>query len=88
MRAGALLNCLGSTESASDRPQRLASFRSGVPTALADRRSVRHTQRRTLDPQGLQQAVDLMHQCCNLRRIARQLLVPIGTLARAMRPLG
>jgi len=40
----------------------LARYRSGGPTSLADRRSVRPTQRRTLDPQQLQQAVDLCHQ--------------------------
>lgn len=39
----------------------LARFRDGGVTALADRRSVRRTQRRTLDPQQLQQAVDLRH---------------------------
>lgn len=66
----------------------LARFRSGGLAALADRRSVRRTQRRTLDPQQLQQAVELRHQRCTLRRIARLLLVPISTLARAMRRLG
>ena len=39
--------------------KRLARFRAGGPAALADRRSVRRTQRRTLDPQQLQQAVVL-----------------------------
>jgi transposase-like protein len=39
----------------------LTPFRSGGPTALADRRSVHRTQRRMLDPQRLQQAVDLRH---------------------------
>jgi transposase InsO family protein len=38
--------------------------------------------------QQLQQAVELRHQRCTLRRIARLLLVPISTLARAMRRLG
>ena len=33
----------------------LARYRSGGHTSLADRRSVRRTQRRTLDPQQLQQ---------------------------------
>ena len=37
---------------------------SGGATALVDRRSVRRTQRRTLDPQQLQRAVDLRHQRC------------------------
>jgi hypothetical protein len=62
--------------------------RSGGPAALAVRRSVRRTQRRTLDPQKLQRAVELRHQRCTLRRIVRLLLVPISTLARAMRRLG
>jgi hypothetical protein len=55
--------------------------------ALSDRRSVRRTHRRTLDPQQLQQALELRHQRCTLRRIAWELLVPISTLARAMRRL-
>jgi hypothetical protein len=38
--------------------------------------------------QQLQLAVELRHQRCTLRRIARLLLVPISTLARAMRRLG
>lgn len=36
----------------------LARFRSGGTPSLADRRSVRHSQRRTLDPRQLQQAMD------------------------------
>jgi len=43
---------------------------------------------RTFDPQQLQQAVELRHQRCTLRRITRPLLVPMTTLARAMRRLG
>ncbi|WP_233133880.1 leucine zipper domain-containing protein [Synechococcus sp. BO 8801] len=66
----------------------LARYLEGGVTALADRRSLRRTQRRTLDPPQLQQAVDLRHQRCTLHRIARLLLVPISTLARAMRRLG
>ena len=66
----------------------LARFRSGGQAALADRRSVRRSQRWTLDRQQLQQAVELRHQRCTLRRIARLLLVPISTLGRAMRRLG
>jgi transposase len=46
----------------------LARFRQGGSAALADRRSVRRTQRRTLDPQQLQQAVDLRHQRCVRRQ--------------------
>jgi len=40
----------------------LARYRSGGAASLADRRSVRRTQRRTLDPQHLQRAVELRHQ--------------------------
>jgi hypothetical protein len=56
-------------------------------SGLADRRSVRRTQRRTFDPQQLQRTVELRQQRCTLRRIARLLLLPIKTLARAMRRL-
>ncbi|WP_231594727.1 leucine zipper domain-containing protein [Synechococcus sp. CBW1107] len=66
----------------------LARFRSGGLAALADRRSVRRTQRRTLDPQQLQQAVDLRHQCCTLRRIARALKAPLSTVGRVMNAWG
>jgi len=48
----------------------LARFRSGGPAALVDRRSVRRTQRRTLDPQQQQQATALRHERCTMRRIA------------------
>ena len=54
----------------------LARYRAGGAAALADRRSVRHRQRRTLDPRLLQQAIDLRHQRYTLRRIARLLQVP------------
>ena len=66
----------------------LARFRDGGVTALADRRSVRRTQRRTLDPQQLQQAVDLRHQRCTLRRIAKTLQAPLSTVGRVMNALG
>jgi len=56
----------------------LARYRAGGSAALADRRSVRHSQRRTLDPRQLQQAIDLRHQRCTLRRIARLLQVPLS----------
>ena len=46
----------------------LALFRQGGSPALADRRSVRRSHRRTLDPQQLQRAVDLRHERCTLRR--------------------
>jgi transposase InsO family protein len=66
----------------------LARFRDGGVAALADRRSVRRTQRRTLDPQQLQQAVDLRHQRCTLRRIAKALQAPLSTVGRVMNALG
>jgi len=39
----------------------LARYRTGGTAALADRRSVRYSQRRTLDPLLLQQAITLRH---------------------------
>ena len=66
----------------------LARYRCGGHTSLADRRSVRRTQRRTLDPQQLQQAVDLRHQRCTLRRIAKAVGAPLSTVGRAMKALG
>jgi transposase len=47
--------------------QWLARFGDGGVAALADRRSVRRAQRRRLDPQQLEQVVDLRHQRCPLR---------------------
>ncbi len=66
----------------------LARFRAGGPAALADLRSVRRRQRRTLDPQQLQQAVDLRHQRLHLRHIARLLAAPSSTVARTLSRLG
>ena len=66
----------------------LARFRAGGPAALADRRSVRRHQRRTLDPQQLQKAVDLRHQRLHLRHIARLLAAPFSTVARTLSRLG
>jgi hypothetical protein len=84
------LAALAAENGISERTARkwLTRFRSGEPAAMADRRSVRRTQRRTLDQQLLQQAMELRHKRCNLRKIARLPLVPISTLARAMRRLG
>lgn len=48
----------------------LARYREGRVTALADRRSVRRTQRRMLDPQRLELAVDLRNQRMHLHHIA------------------
>jgi hypothetical protein len=47
-----------------------------------DRRSVRRTQRRTLDPLQLQRAVDLRHERYTLRRVARVLAAPLSTVGR------
>ena len=54
----------------------LARYRSGGPPSLADRRSVRRTQRRTLDSNRLQRAVELRHQRLHLRHIALLLVHP------------
>ncbi len=53
-----------------------------------DRRSVRRSQRRTLDPQHLQRAVALRHEHCTLRRIARLLALPLSTVARTLKAMG
>jgi len=66
----------------------LALYRSGGPASLADRRRVRRSQRRMLDPQQLQHAVDLRHQRLHLRHIARLLQAPFSTVARALSHLG
>jgi len=47
-----------------------------------DRRSVRRTQRRTLDPLPLQRAVELRHKSGTLRRVARVLAAPLSTVGR------
>jgi hypothetical protein len=41
-----------------------------------------------LDPQQLQQAVDLRHQRCTLRRIAKALSATLATVGRRMKGLG
>lgn len=66
----------------------LARYRSGGAASLADRRSARRTQRRTLDPQQQQHAVELRHQRLYLRHIARMLGAPFSTVARALNRLG
>jgi len=38
--------------------------------------------------QQLQQAVDLRHQCCTLRRIARLLAAPLSTVGRTIKAMG
>ncbi len=66
----------------------LARYRSGGAAALVDRRSVRRNQRRTLDPLQLQRAVDLRHERCTLRRVARVLAAPLSTVGWVMKALG
>lgn len=66
----------------------LARYRSGGQASLADRRSVRRRQLRTLDPRQLQHAVDLRLQRLHLRHIARLLRTPFSTVARALSRLG
>ena len=66
----------------------LARFRSGGVTALVDRRSVRRTQRRTLDPQLQQQASTLRHERFTMRRIAKDLTAPLSTVGRWLKAIG
>jgi transposase InsO family protein len=66
----------------------LVRYRLGGVASLADRRSARRTQRRTLDPQQVQNAVDPRHQRLHLRHIARLLQAPFSTVARALSHLG
>jgi len=66
----------------------LARYRSGGAPSLADRRSGRRSQRRTFDPQQLQQAVELRHQRLHLRHIASLLAAPFSTVARVLNRLG
>ena len=66
----------------------MARYRSGGAAALVDRRSVRRTQRWTLDPLQLQRAVDLRHERCTLRRVARVLAAPLSTVGRVLKALG
>lgn len=66
----------------------LARYRSGGAAALIDRRSVRRTQQRRLDPRRLQPAVEMRHQRLRLRHIARLLGAPFSTVARGLNRLG
>jgi transposase len=66
----------------------LARYRTGGAAALADRRSVRRSQRWSLDPQHLQRAVELRHQRPHMRHIARLLVAPFSSVARALTRLG
>jgi hypothetical protein len=68
--------------------KRLSHYRSGGAAALVDRRSVRRSQRRTLEPQHLQRAVALRHERFSLRRIARLLALPLSNVGRTLKALG
>ena len=61
----------------------LARHRSGGMAALVDRLCVRLSQRRTLDLQHLQRAMELRHQRIHLRHIAWLLAAPVSTVASA-----
>jgi transposase len=66
----------------------LARFRSGGAAALVDRRSVRRSQRLTLNPEQQQQASALRHERCTMRRIAKALAVPLSTTGRWLKSMG
>ena len=66
----------------------LARYRSAGASTLADRRSVRRTQPRRRDPQQLQRAVELRHERCTLRRVAKVLEALLSTVGRVLKSLG
>jgi transposase len=66
----------------------LARFRSGWAAELVDRRSVRRSQRRMLNPQQQEQARALRHERCTMRRFAKALAVPLSTTVRWLKPMG
>jgi transposase len=66
----------------------LARYRSCGGAALVDRRSGRRAHRLRLDPQQLQQAMDLRHQRFTPRRIARLLVEPLSTVGRSLKAMG
>lgn len=66
----------------------LARYRSGCVAALADRLSVRRSQRRTLDPNRFQHSVELRHQVLHLGHFAMLLAAPFSTVARTLNRLG
>jgi len=66
----------------------LAHYLPGGAAALVDRRSVRRTQRRKLDPLQLQRAVDLRHERCTPRDLVRELAAPLSTVGSVPKALG
>ena len=66
----------------------LVHYLSGGLAFLAHRWSFGFTQRRKLDPQQLQLAVDLRHRRLHLRHISWPLQAPFSTDARAFIKLG
>jgi transposase len=65
----------------------LDRFRSGGAAALVDRRSVRRSQRRMLNPQQQQQARALRHERCTMLRFAKALAVPLSTTGRWLKSM-
>lgn len=63
----------------------LARYRSGGAAAMADRRSVRRTQRRTHDPLQLQSAVCLRHERSTLHGDARVLAAQLSIVGRLLK---
>jgi hypothetical protein len=53
-----------------------------------DRRSVRRSQRRTLDEKQLQRVIALRPEQCTLRRMARLLVLPLSTVGRTLKAMG
>jgi len=66
----------------------LSRYRSGGAAAVVNRRSVRRSEQRTLDPKNLQRAVALRHELCTLRRIARLLALALSTVGRTLKAMG
>jgi transposase InsO family protein len=66
----------------------LARYRASGASALVDRRRVRHPQRRKLNPQHQQPAVELRHQRLHLRHVAPLIAAPISTVATELNRLG
>jgi len=58
------------------------------PRCLVERRSEPRSQRRTLDPKEVQQAVDLRHQRWTSRNIARLLAATLSTVGRNLKAVG
>ncbi len=62
--------------------------RAGGAAALVDRRNVRRSQRRTLDPQHLQHAVTMRHERRTLRSMAGLLARRLSTVGNSLKSMG